>query len=116
MSDVTVLAIQDRAAAATRRTERTAIIGDLVESNRELQVTTAPFACPELADALDVCQRLGLHIRDVGAPASAVDRPTQVIWRHEAYRGIRRRVQHCWTRSTTRTRCWTGTRGCRSCW
>lgn len=36
MSDVTVLAIQDRAAAATRRTERTAIIGDLVESNREL--------------------------------------------------------------------------------
>lgn len=51
-------------------------------------MTTAPFACPELADALDVCEQLGLHIRDVGAPASAVDRPTQVIWGHGAYRGI----------------------------
>ncbi len=36
MNDVTVLAIQDRAAAATRRSERTAIIGDLIEDNREL--------------------------------------------------------------------------------
>ena len=36
MNDVTVLAIRDRAAAVTRRTERTAIIGELIESNREL--------------------------------------------------------------------------------
>lgn len=36
MNDVTVLAIQDRAAAVTRRAERKAIIGDLLEGNREL--------------------------------------------------------------------------------
>lgn len=36
MNDVTVLAIQDRAAAVTRRTQRTAVIGDLIGSNRDL--------------------------------------------------------------------------------
>lgn len=36
MNDVTILAIHDRAATVARRTERRAIIGDLVESNREL--------------------------------------------------------------------------------
>jgi predicted transcriptional regulator len=36
MNEVTVLAIQDRAAAVTRRAERRSIIGDLVDGNREL--------------------------------------------------------------------------------
>jgi uncharacterized protein (DUF1778 family) len=36
MNDVTILAIHDRAAAVTRRTERTALIGELIEGNREL--------------------------------------------------------------------------------
>ncbi len=36
MNDVTVLAIRDRAAAVTRRAERTVIIGELIEGNREL--------------------------------------------------------------------------------
>lgn len=36
MNDVTVLAIQERAASVTRRTERSTIIGDLVGRNREL--------------------------------------------------------------------------------
>ena len=33
---VTVLATQDRAAAVTRRAERRAVIGDLIDGNREL--------------------------------------------------------------------------------
>lgn len=36
MNEVTVLAIQDRAAAVTRRAERRSIIGDLIDGNREL--------------------------------------------------------------------------------
>ncbi|BDO41105.1 hypothetical protein [Cellulomonas sp. NTE-D12] len=36
MNDVTVLAIRDRAAATGRRTERSRIIGGLIEQNREL--------------------------------------------------------------------------------
>jgi predicted transcriptional regulator len=36
MNEVTVLAIQDRAAAVTRRAERRAVIGDLIDGNREL--------------------------------------------------------------------------------
>lgn len=51
-------------------------------------MTTAPVDYPELADALDVCDRLGLHIRDVGALASAIERPAQVVWGTEAYLGI----------------------------
>lgn len=36
MNDVTVLAIRDRAAATSRRDERSRIIGGLIDSNREL--------------------------------------------------------------------------------
>ena len=36
MNEVTVLAIQDRAAAVTRRAERRAVIGGLLGGNREL--------------------------------------------------------------------------------
>lgn len=36
MNDVTVLAIRDRAAATGRRAERSTIIGELIEQNREL--------------------------------------------------------------------------------
>jgi death-on-curing protein len=41
-----------------------------------------------MADALDICDALGAHIRDVGALASAVERPAQVVWGVEAYDGI----------------------------
>ncbi|VTR78240.1 type II toxin-antitoxin system death-on-curing family toxin [Cellulomonas hominis] len=51
-------------------------------------MNAAPFAYPELADALDICERLHLHIRDVGALASAIDRPAQVVFGTEAYVGI----------------------------
>lgn len=51
-------------------------------------MSAGPLACPELADALDICDRLHLHIRDAGALASAVDRPTQVVYGDEAYVGI----------------------------
>jgi death-on-curing protein len=51
-------------------------------------VRAEPFAYPELADALDICERLDLHIRDVGALASAIDRPAQVVYGTEAYVGI----------------------------
>ena len=43
---------------------------------------------PELADALDICERLRLHIRDAGALASALDRPAQVVLGNAAYVGI----------------------------
>jgi death-on-curing protein len=51
-------------------------------------MNAGPFAYPELADALDVCERLGLHIRDAGALASAIERPAQVVFGNEAYVGI----------------------------
>lgn len=51
-------------------------------------MTSAPLACPELADALDICVRLQLHVRDPGALASAVERPATVVWGEEAYVGI----------------------------
>lgn len=40
---------------------------------------------PDLADAQGVCERLGLHVRDAGALASAISRPCQVVWGVEAY-------------------------------
>lgn len=51
-------------------------------------MSSSPFAYPELADALDICDRLALHIRDSGSLASAVDRPAQVVYGTEAYIGI----------------------------
>lgn len=51
-------------------------------------MNVTPFAYPELADALDICDRLTLHIRDVGSLASAIDRPAQVVYGVEAYVGI----------------------------
>jgi death on curing protein len=51
-------------------------------------MNAAPFAYPELADALDICERLSLHIRDAGALASAIERPAQVVFGKEAYVGI----------------------------
>ncbi|GEA80445.1 type II toxin-antitoxin system death-on-curing family toxin [Cellulomonas uda] len=51
-------------------------------------MTSTPLAYPELADALDICEQLRLHIRDVGALASAIERPAQVVWGTEAYVGI----------------------------
>lgn len=49
------------------------------------------YAYPDIADAEDICQRLGLQIRDVGALASALARPAQVVWGVEAYEGIHRK-------------------------
>jgi death-on-curing protein len=46
------------------------------------------YAYPDLADAQDICQRLGLRIRDAGALASALERPSQVVWGEEAYDGL----------------------------
>ncbi|GEL94868.1 type II toxin-antitoxin system death-on-curing family toxin [Cellulomonas composti] len=51
-------------------------------------MTATPVVHPELADALDVCEKRGLHIRDVGALASAIDGPAQVVWGEEAYVGV----------------------------
>jgi death-on-curing protein len=51
-------------------------------------MTEPLFSYPELADALDICDLLGLHILDVGAPASAVERPARVVWGAEAYEAI----------------------------
>lgn len=35
-----------------------------------------------------ICDRFGLHVRDAGALASALARPSQVVWGVEAYPGI----------------------------
>lgn len=43
---------------------------------------------PDYDDALDICQRLGLVIRDAGALASSLDRPAQMVWGSEAYVGL----------------------------
>jgi death-on-curing protein len=43
---------------------------------------------PDLADAQDICERLGMHIRDAGALSSALARPAAVVWGNEAYEGI----------------------------
>lgn len=43
---------------------------------------------PDDDDALDICERLGLTIRDAGALASSLDRPAQVVWGREAYIGL----------------------------
>jgi death-on-curing protein len=51
-------------------------------------MNAVPFAYPELADALDICERLHFHIRDAGALGSAIDRPAQVVFGKEAYVGI----------------------------
>lgn len=51
-------------------------------------MSSSSFAYPELADALDICDRLTLHIRDSGSLASAVDRPAQVVYGTEAYIGL----------------------------
>ena len=51
-------------------------------------MTDGPVQYPELADAQDICDRLGLHIRDAGALASAVARPAVVVWGAEAYPSI----------------------------
>ena len=54
-------------------------------------MTQGPFAYPELADAQDICERLALHVRDAGALASAIDRPSVDVWGEEAYEGIHRK-------------------------
>lgn len=46
------------------------------------------FLYPEMEDALYVCERLGLFIRDQGALDSALARPGSVVWGTEAYEGI----------------------------
>ncbi|BDO41106.1 Fic family protein [Cellulomonas sp. NTE-D12] len=51
-------------------------------------MTGGPVEYPELADAQDICDQLGLHIRDAGALASAVARPAVVVWGEEAYPSI----------------------------
>lgn len=51
-------------------------------------MTDGSVVYPELADALDICEQLRLHIRDAGALASAVGRPAVVVWGEEAYDGI----------------------------
>ncbi|MFC4613339.1 type II toxin-antitoxin system death-on-curing family toxin [Cellulomonas algicola] len=43
---------------------------------------------PDMEDALYVCERAGLYIRDEGALASALARPGSVVWGSEAYVGI----------------------------
>ncbi len=43
---------------------------------------------PDYDDALDICARLGLLIRDAGALASSLERPAQVVWGTEAYVGL----------------------------
>ena len=43
---------------------------------------------PRLDTARRICDRFGLHIRDAGALASALARPSQVVWGAEAYVGI----------------------------
>lgn len=46
---------------------------------------------PDMEDALYVCERAGLYIRDEGALASALARPGSVVWGTEAYEGIHRK-------------------------
>lgn len=46
------------------------------------------FLYPDMEDALYVCERAGLYIRDEGALASALARPGSVVWGTEAYEGI----------------------------
>ena len=43
---------------------------------------------PTLDTAKLICDRFGLHIRDGGSLASALARPSQVVWGVEAYVGI----------------------------
>ncbi|MCC2314073.1 type II toxin-antitoxin system death-on-curing family toxin [Cellulomonas xiejunii] len=43
---------------------------------------------PTLDTAGRICDRFGLHIRDAGALASALARPSQVVWGAEAYVGL----------------------------
>lgn len=43
---------------------------------------------PTLDTAKRICDRFGLYIRDAGALASALARPSQVVWGAEAYAGI----------------------------
>ena len=50
------------------------------------------LAYPDVADAQDICERLQLHVRDVGSLASALARPGQVVWGVEAYVGIHRKA------------------------
>ena len=46
------------------------------------------FIYPDMEDALYVCERANLFIRDEGALASALARPGSVVWGTEAYEGI----------------------------
>jgi len=41
-----------------------------------------------MEDALYVCEKLGLYIRDAGALDSALVRPASVVWGTEAYEGL----------------------------
>lgn len=43
---------------------------------------------PDLETAAVIIEVLGLHVRDAGALASAVERPLQVVWGSEAYPGL----------------------------
>ena len=43
---------------------------------------------PTLDDAVYVCERLGLYVRDGGALESALARPASIVWGTEAYVGI----------------------------
>ena len=43
---------------------------------------------PTLDTAKLICDRFGLHVRDAGALASALARPSQVVWGVEAYVGL----------------------------
>lgn len=43
------------------------------------------FEYPTMEDALYVCEKLGLYIRDAGALDSALARPAAVVWGNEAY-------------------------------
>ena len=60
----------------------------LTKPNQKHLMLFSGRAYPELADALDICDRLRLHVRDAGALASAIERPAQVVWGEEAYVGI----------------------------
>jgi death-on-curing protein len=46
------------------------------------------FEYPTTEDALYLCEKAGLYIRDAGALDSAMARPASVVWGTEAYEGI----------------------------